>query len=86
MPTSWCKVTITYGPTGYTQNYKRDIRVHSDPLSQQFNRDAMADALARINAHLPVGHLPNPVTSNLLGILNQGDQIDTDPGSNFRAI
>lgn len=82
----WCRVTITYGPTGYTQNYKRQLAVHSHPLSKQFNQDAMADALGRINASLPPGHQPNPVTQNLLGIQNQADQLNADPGANYRAI
>ena len=82
----WCRVTITYGPTGYTQNYKRHLAVHSHPLSQQFNRDALADSAARINANLPAGHAPNPVTTNLLGMNNQADQLNADPGGNYREI
>ncbi len=82
----WCRITITYGPTGYTQNYKRLLAVHSHPLSQQFTTDALADSLQRVNANLPRGHVPNPVTQNLLGILNQGDQIAVDPGQNYRVI
>lgn len=82
----WCKVTITYGPTGYTQNFKRFLPVHSHPLSQLFTQNALTDALNGINAHLPHGHLPNPVTQNLLGIHNQADQLGADPGANYRAI
>lgn len=82
----WCRVTITYGSTGYTQNYKRHLAVHSHALSQQFTQDALNDSLARINAHLPAGHIPNPVTQNLLGINNQADQLGADPGGNYRAI
>ena len=82
----WCKVTITYGATGYTQNYKRHLSVHSHPLSQQFTQNALADSLNKINANLPISHIPNPVTQNLLGIGNQADQLGADPGSNYRAI
>lgn len=82
----WCKVTITYAPTGYTQNYKRRLRVHSHILSQQFMRNALGDSLVRINAHLPNNHIPNPVTQNLLGMNNQGDQIANDPGPTYRLI
>lgn len=82
----WCRVTITYGPTGYTQNYKRHLAVHSHQLSQQFTRDALTDSLNRINAHLPRGHVPNPVTQNLLGISNQADQLVANPGPNYRQI
>lgn len=82
----WCRVTITYGPTGYTQNYKRNLRVHSHPLSAQFTQDALTDSLNRINANLPGGHVPNPVTQNLLGINNQADQLGADPGPNYRLI
>jgi hypothetical protein len=79
-------VTITYGPTGYTQNYKRTLKVHSHQLSQQFTRDALAHSLNRINANLPNGHAPNPVTQNLLGIQNQADQLGADPGKNYKEI
>ncbi len=82
----WCRVNITYAPTGYTQNYKRHLAVHSHQLSQQFTRDALTDSLNRINANLPHGHVPNPVTQNLLGINNQADQLGADPGGNYREI
>ena len=80
----WCKITITYGPTGYNQNYKRQLGVHSHPLSQQFTQDALADSLQRINAHLPPGSAP--ATQNQLGTHSQGDQIQNDPGPNWRLI
>jgi len=82
----WCKVNITYGLTGYTQNYRRQLAVHSHQLSQQFTQDALADSLNGINGNLPNGHVPNPVTQNLLGIQNQADQLGTDPGANYRQI
>jgi len=82
----WCKVTITYAGTAYSQKYKRQLAVHSHKLSQQFNRDAKLNAVTLINASLPRGHQPNPVTENLLGMLDQGDQMDKDPGKTFRAI
>lgn len=82
----WCRVTIAYGPTGYQHNYKRHLTVHSHQLSQQFTRDALADSLGRINAHLPAGYVPNPVPQNLLNILNQADQLDANPGANYREI
>jgi hypothetical protein len=80
----WCRVTITWAPTAYTQNYKRQLAAHSHPLSQQFTRDAMADALARINAALPAGQAP--AAQNQLGINNQADQLPNDPGNNYRLI
>lgn len=82
----WCRVTITYAGTGYHQNYKRFLAVHSHQLSQQFTQDALQDALARINANLPHNHVPNPVTQNLLGIGGQADQLGADPGVNYRNI
>lgn len=82
----WCRVTITYDATGYNQNYKRQIGVHSHALSQQFTRDALTDSLNRINANLPQNFQPNPVTQNLLGIHNQADQLQADPGENYREI
>lgn len=82
----WCRVRIFYNPTGYTQNYKRHISVHSHLLSQQFTRDALRASLRLINANLPVGYTPNPVTANLLGISQQADQLAVDPGPNYRTI
>ncbi len=80
----WCRVTITYDGTGYTQNYRRRLHAHSHELSQEFVRDALEDSLNRINAHLPQGHAP--VAQNELGINNLADQLDADPGENYRQI
>jgi len=82
----WCRVTITYGGTSYSQNYKRYLAIHSHPLSQAFNQAALQDSLNRINASLPRGYRPNPVTQNLLGMSGQKDQLAADPGGKFRAI
>lgn len=82
----WCSVTIVYNPTGYSQNYKRRLAVHSHQLSQQFTRDALRDSLNRINANLPANHRPNPVPQNKLGINNQADQQPNDPGPRYRNI
>ena len=82
----WCQVTITYAGTGYSQNYKRQLAVHSHALSQAFNKAALQDSVTRINANLPRGHRPNPVTQNLLGMSNQRDQLAANPGPNYRQI
>ncbi len=82
----WCSVNISYGATGYSQNYKRQLSVHTHRLQQQFVQDALADGLCRINAYLPAEHTPNPVTRNLLGINNLAVGLGSDPGAGFRVI
>jgi hypothetical protein len=80
----WCKVNVTFAGTGYDQNYKRQLAVHSHPLSQQFTVDAMNDAVGRINANLPAGQ--QHVTTAQLGLHGQADQLTADPGRRFRLI
>jgi hypothetical protein len=49
--------------------------------------DALADAVAKINASLPKSYTgPKPVTSNLLTISSQADQLTADPVGTYRAI
>ncbi len=80
----WARVTITYGPTGYTQNYKRNIGVHSHPAQQAFVMAARNDSLARINAHLPPGQPPALLMN--LGQNNLAVNLGNDPGPNWRLI
>ncbi len=81
----WCSVTVTFGGTGYSQNYKRHIPVHSHAQEGAFVVAAKQDALTRINNARPAT-IPNPVTINQLntGVLKveQGN----DPGPFHRAI
>jgi hypothetical protein len=81
---AWCSINISYDPTGYSQNYKRNVRVHSHPAQQQFVRDCLADSLARINASLP----PNQprAQQNQLGQNDLSVEMDNDPGAAYRLI
>lgn len=80
----WCSMTITYGPTGYNQNYKRRLPVHDHDLQQQFVLDCLNDSLQRINAHLPQGQ-PQAL-QNQLGQHNLAVQQQVNPGINYRPI
>ena len=80
----WARVTITYLPTGYTQNYKRNIAAHNHAAQQNFVMAARADSLMRINAHLPPGH-PAAVGANL-GQHNLAVNLGNNPGPNWRLI
>lgn len=80
----WCSMTVAWGPTGYHQNYKRNLAVHSHQLQQQFVTDCLTDSLNRINAHLPPGQAP--AAQNQLGQQNLAVQQQNDPGPNYRAI
>lgn len=80
----WCRVTITYPPTGYQQNYKRQIAAHSHGAAQALTLAAMQDSLQKINAHLPQGQ--PPAVQNHLGILNQAAYEQNDPGITWRII
>lgn len=81
---SWCSMNIAYGPTAYTQNYKRNLPAHSHQAQQQFVRDCLTDLLTRINQHLPHGQ--PPANQNQLGQNNLRAQLANDPGVNYRAI
>jgi hypothetical protein len=80
----WNKVTITFAPTRYQQNYKRSQASHSHELAQKFTVDAMQESLRRINAHLP----PNQPAAqqNQLGIANQASDLPSDPGLQWQLI
>jgi hypothetical protein len=78
----WGRVTITYPPTGYTQNYKRN-NVTNHGEAQAMVAAAVADAVARITANPPAGGLPVPVNVNRQNI-TQNEA--ADPGANFRVI
>ena len=69
----WGRVTITYPPTGYTQNYKRN---HVDTHVQEsaLVAAAVADSVARI------GGQGVQVTRSNMG------QGLPDPGPNYRVI
>ena len=79
----WGQVTITYPPTGYTQNYKRNnvvTHVHCAAMVAA----AVADSVGRIAAHPPLGGLPaGGIVVNRVGI---AQNLPADPGVNFRVI
>jgi hypothetical protein len=77
---AWCSINITYAPTGYSQNYKRDVHVHSHPAEAQFVRDSLADSLAKIHVNHPQAQ------ENQLGQNNLRVQMAADPGANYRNI
>ncbi|GEO04186.1 hypothetical protein AAE02nite_18500 [Adhaeribacter aerolatus] len=70
----WGKVTITYPPTGYTQNYKR-FNVNNHIQCQNMVADAVADSLGRIN-----------IAGAVVNRINIGQQIEMNPGTNYRVI
>jgi hypothetical protein len=70
----WGRVTITYPPTGYTQNYKRN-HVATHPEAQAMVAAAVADSVARIG-----GQGVNVTRTNIA----QG--LPNDPGANYRLI
>ena len=70
----WGTVTITYPPTGYTQNYKRNnVVTHVD--CQNLVAAAVADSVARIN-------VPGAVVNRN----NIAQNLGADPGVNYRVI
>jgi hypothetical protein len=79
----WGRVTITFPPTGYIQNYKRNgVTHHVD--CQAMVAAAVADSVARINATPPAGGLP--VGGVNVNRLNIAQNLPNDPGVNYRAI
>jgi hypothetical protein len=69
----WGTVTITYAPTGYTQNYKRNNVVTHVQCNALVNA-AVADSVGRLPAGAVVGR--NHIAQNL----------PADPGANYRPI
>ena len=80
----WCTVTITYGPTAYSQNYKRQMGAHDHGAAQALTVAALADSLTKINNHLPAGKAP--ARQNQLGISNQNSYLPNDPGGTWRVL
>jgi hypothetical protein len=79
----WGSVTITYGPTNYTQNYKRNnVVTHID--CQNMVADAVNDSVARITAHPPAGGLP--AGGVIVNRININQNMAADPGANYRVI
>ena len=70
----WGTVTITYGPTGYTQNYKRN-HVVTHLQCQNMVATAVADSVARIN-----------VAGAVVNRNNIAQNMAADPGINYRVI
>ncbi len=80
----WCRVTVTYAGTGYFQHYKRMLAIPSQPLIEQFNLEALLRSLDLINANLPPGH--GVVAHSQLGLRNQADLLESDPGGDHTEI
>ena len=79
----WCSIRITYAPTGYGQNYKRNLAAHNHQAQGIFVLAALQDSLARVNAQRP----PNAqVQQNQLGQNNLAVQMQNDPGPTYRLI
>ena len=70
----WGTVTITYQPTGYTQNYKRS-GVETHEQCSQLVEAAVTDSVTRIN-------VPGAVVNRT----NIRQNLDNDPGTNYRQI
>ncbi len=80
---SWGRVTITYGPTGYSQNYKRN-NVQNHNQCQAMVAAAVNDSVSRIKANPPRGGLPpGGVVVNRINI---AQNLNADPGNNYRLI
>lgn len=79
----WGKVTITYEPTGYNQNYKRQ-NVVTHTACHDMVADAVADSVARILAHPPAEGLPpgGPVVDRI----HIAQNLPNDPGAAYRLI
>ncbi len=75
----WGSVTITYGPTGYTQNYKRNnVVTHGDCAN--LIADAVTDSINRLVANgVPAARL-------IVNRLNINQNKAADPGPNYRMI
>lgn len=79
----WGKITITYAPTDYTQNYKRKGVVTHTQLRAMI-ADAVADSVARLQAHPPAGGFG--IGGPIVGRSNDGQNMDDDPGKDYRLI
>ena len=85
----WGSVTITFTPNpnphnfNYNQNYKRqNVVTHEDAATM--TAAAVADSLARITAATPGGaHIPGPI---VVARNNISQNLDNDPGNNYRLI
>jgi len=78
----WGTVTITFAPTGYNQNYKRN-HVTTHVQCQALVAAAVADSVVRIRANPPAAGLPVPVVVGRGGI---AQNLPADPGVNYRLI
>ena len=70
----WGRVTITYAPTGYTQNYKRN-NVANHIACANMVAAAVADSVARIN-----------VAGAVVNRINIAQKLVADPGNNYRVV
>lgn len=79
----WGKVTITFAPTNYTQNYKRNL-VSTHIECQNMVAAAVADSVARILANPPAGGVGagGPIVNRN----NIAQNLPVDPGGNYRVI
>ena len=79
----WGSVQISYGPTDYTQNYKRNGVVSHDQCRAMV-ADAVADSVDRITANPPAGGLPAGGVNVKRSNITQNEA--EDPGPDFRPI
>ncbi|NHF59979.1 hypothetical protein FK220_011545 [Flavobacteriaceae bacterium TP-CH-4] len=79
----WGRVTITYAPTGYAQNYKRDNVVYHNEC-QNMVADAVADSVVKIIANPPAGGIPH--MGPIVNRENIAQNLAVDPGINYRLI
>lgn len=71
---AWGRVTITYAPTGYNQNYKRN-NVVTHVQASDMVAAAVADSVARIG-------IPGAIVTRS----NIAQNLPADPGVNYRLI
>ena len=81
----WCSVTISFAGTGYRQNYKRYLNVHSHAKEGEFVMAAKNDSLAPINAGRP-RNIANPVLLNHIAQAFLRVEMGADPGNTYRLI
>lgn len=74
----WGTITITFDPTGYTQNYKRD-NVQTHPQLRAMIADAVTDSVNKIRAN---GYTEPIVVDRI----HDQQNLDYDPGDNYRLI